>query len=120
MQTLPGQDFSCSAPTLGLNLTAVRIALQGLSADGPSKPDFGLSGAVRWLDRVFPRRGRVCLQPSRTQLQPIPRVPLRDGESAASLWGALAQSRFHSLGFAEADEGVRPTQASSVGMFHGG
>jgi hypothetical protein len=43
-------------------------------------------------------------------------------EKARPVFGALAQSRLHSLGFAVAgaDEGVRPTEASSLGMFHGG
>ena len=60
------------------------------AAGGPFKPDFGLSGVIRRLDRVFPLLARAGVRSIRTRFRLVPRRPLRDGESCstASLRGA--------------------------------
>ena len=71
-------------------LDAFRFAPPGKSPGGPLKPDFGLSGALRQLDRVFPLLVRAGVRSIRTRFQLVPRCPLRDGGSCstASLRGA--------------------------------
>ncbi len=50
-------------------------------ARGPFKPAFGLSGAVRGLDRDFQTLVRVFARSIRTRFRLVPRSQSRDGES---------------------------------------
>jgi len=52
-------------------------------AGGPLKPDFGLSGAVRLLDKVFPRLVRVFVPSILTRSRPVPQSRLHRGENCS-------------------------------------
>jgi len=54
------------------------------TAGGPLKPDFGLSGAVLSLDKVFPPLVRVFAPSIPTRSQPVPHAQLRSGENCST------------------------------------
>src|SRR5713101_4698985 len=51
---------------------------------GPLKPGFGLSGAVRQLDKVFPPLVRVFAPSIPTRSRPVPHSRLRSGENCST------------------------------------
>src|SRR6266851_2711574 len=51
---------------------------------GPLKPAFGLSGAVRPLDKVFPPLVRVFVPSTLTRSPPVPRSRLRSGGNCST------------------------------------
>jgi hypothetical protein len=63
---------------------------------GPFKPDFGLSGALRRLDRVFPLLARAGVRSIRTRFQLVPRRRcVMEKAAPRPVFGALAQSLCH-------------------------
>ena len=66
------------------------------TAGDPLKPDFGLSGEVQQLRKVFPLLARACVRSTRSRFQFVPRSRLRGRESCSTAnLRALAQSLLH-------------------------
>src|SRR5205814_2512371 len=67
---------------------SIRIKAGGAEAEvraagGRRKPDFGLSGAVLLLDKVFPHLVRVFVRSSPTRSRPVPQSRLHSGENCS-------------------------------------
>ena len=72
-----GRESECRKVDASASAGRLCVALQGLKkieslTGGPLKPDFGLSGAVLPLDKVFPPLVRLFVSSIPTRSRPVP------------------------------------------------